>query len=288
MSHGSPLVSVEDVSFRYRSDGHEGPQALDSVSLRLGAGEFVGLIGQNGSGKTTLARHLNGLLKPDSGRVVVGERDTREVEPGLLAGQVGYVFQNPDHALFLPTVQEEIAYSLGFQELSPEQRDRRAGAALDAFGLAGVAGKHPAALGRGMRRLVVLAAAYAMEPDLLVLDEPTGGLDQRLTGDLIRTLREYVFSGRSVVLISHDMQLVANTCQRVVVLEDGRLIGDASPGEIFQQRALLNRTGLQRPEIGQLANELCDLGIPKDTVSIDGFVERFQALTGQKKHADRR
>lgn len=283
MSGAGALVRVEDVTFRYGSDGQDEVLALDGVSLRLEAGEFVGLIGQNGSGKTTLARHLNGLLKPDRGRVLVGERDTREVEPGRLAGQVGYVFQNPDHALFLPTVHEEIAYSLGFQDLSPQQREERAATALDAFGLTSLADRHPASLGRGTRRLVVLAAAYAMVPDLLVLDEPTGGLDHRLTGDLIQTLRAYVASGRSAVLISHDMQLVANTCQRVVVLQDGRLIADGPPGEIFQQGDVLRRTGLQPPEIGQLAGALCDLGIPKHTVSIHGFVEHFRLLAGPTK-----
>ena len=288
MSGAGALVRVEDVSFRYGGDGQEGALALDGVSLRLDEGEFVGLIGQNGSGKTTLARHLNGLLKPDRGRVLVGERDTREVEPGRLAGQVGYVFQNPDHALFLPTVREEIAYSLGFRDLSPEQREKRAETALDAFNLTGLADRHPASLGRGTRRLVVLAAAYAMEPDLLVLDEPTGGLDHRLTDDLIQTLRAYVASGRSAVLISHDMQLVANTCQRVVVLQDGRLIADGSPGEVFQQRDILSRTGLQQPEIGQLAGELCDQGIPKDTVSIHGFIEHFRRLAGLPKGAERK
>ena len=287
MSGAGALVRVEDVSFRYGGDEHDGVLALDGVSLRLDEGEFVGLIGQNGSGKTTLARHLNGLLRPDRGRVIVRGRDTREVEPGRLAGQVGYVFQNPDHALFLPTVREEIAYSLGFQDLRPEQRDGRAAEALDAFGLTGLADRHPASLGRGTRRLVVLAAAYAMEPDLLVLDEPTGGLDHRLTADLTQTLRAYVASGRGAVLISHDMQLVANTCQRVVVLHDGRLIADGSPGEIFRQEDILSRTGLQQPEIGQLAGELCDLAIPKDTVAIDGFIEHFRRLAGPAKEVDR-
>ncbi len=276
MSQAESLVVVDGVSFSY--DRQDGPiqTALDDVSLTIRRGELIGLVGQNGSGKSTLARHLNGLLLPDAGRVLVGDVDTRETEPGRLAGTVGYVFQNPDHALFLPTVREEIAYGLQFQALDESEAAARASTALAAFGLTQVADKHPASFGRGTRRLIVLAAAYAMAPALLVLDEPTGGLDYRLTSRLVETLRAYIAAGNSVVLISHDMQLVANTCDRVLALSDGRLIADGPPGRLFRDRDMLASTGLNVPDVARIAQALPETLVDPDTVAIDDFVEQFQ------------
>lgn len=285
MTDHSTLVTVENVSFRYETASGESVLALFGIDLAIEDGEFIGLVGQNGSGKTTLARHLNGLLKPATGRVDVRGLDTRRVETGELASTVGYVFQNPDHALFLPTVREEIAYSLNFQELDADERERRIAVALETFGLAELADQHPASFGRGTRRLVVLAAAFAMEPDLLVLDEPTGGLDHRLTAALMRVLDTFVATGRSVVLISHDMQLVANTCRRVLVLAGGRLIADCEPTELFHDPARLKAAGLHAPDVARLSETLGASGIRPDTVAIPDFVDQVCDLAATRQKA---
>ncbi|MEZ4524160.1 MAG: ABC transporter ATP-binding protein [Thermomicrobiales bacterium] len=278
MSSAQDVVRLEDITYRY---DNEAPPALERVSAEIGAGEFVGLVGQNGSGKTTLARHLNGLLKPETGRVLVRGRDTRDVEPGHRSSTVGYVFQNPDHALFLTTVRDEIGYSLSFRKMSEEDRRLRIEQSLEAFGLRELADHHPASLGRGTRRLVILAATYAMQPDLLVLDEPTGGLDHRLTDNLVRTLQDYVDTGRSVLLISHDMQLVANTCRRVLALAAGRLVADCPTGEFFRQTEVLDTAGLRPPDVARLTWKLENAGLAIDTVSIAGFAVRFQDLAAR-------
>ena len=280
MTTTTPLVSVDDLSFRYETEGESSVLALDRVSLDIFPGEFIGLIGQNGSGKTTLARHLNALLKPTTGCVSVSGQDTQQVQTGDIAGTVGYVFQNPDHALFLPTVREELAYGLGYQRLSDHERNARIRNALEIFELEHIADQHPASFGRGTRRMIVLAAAYAMTPDLLVLDEPTGGLDHRLTSKLMETLCDYVRSGRSVLLISHDMQLIANSCQRVLALAGGRLIADTTPAALFHDARALHRIGLHAPAVARLAQALGDDGVPPETVSIDGFVDRVAELSG--------
>lgn len=278
-------MELVDVHFSY-------PEAVEpvlaGVSLTLRRGELVGLIGQNGSGKTTLARHLNGLLQPTSGAVLVEGADIRGVEPGRLAATVGYVFQNPDHALFLTSVRAEVEYGLGLQGLDQEEVTARAEAAMRRFGIYERAERHPASLGRGWRRLIVLAAADALEPDLLVLDEPTGGLDRRLTAELMARLEQVVAEGRCVLLISHDMQLIADHCSRVVALHAGRLAGDGTPRAIFGQSELLDRIGIARPQIGRLARRLEGRGIERGIVATGDLAGAIVARVRAADAASRR
>jgi len=273
------LVRVEGVSFAYGS----APPALSDVSLTVAPGEFLALIGRNGSGKTTLAKHLNGLLKPSSGRVLVGDVNTVDVAVGELARQVGYVFQNPDHQLFLPTVRQEVAYGPARLGLEGVQLDDRIEETLARFDLEAVADRHPAVLGRGLRRLTALAAIYAMRPQVLVLDEPTGGLDRRFAGRLMDLLAGLVADGDAIVLISHDMRLVAEHARRVLLVRDGRLVADAAPGEIFDQPELLATSGVQPPQVARLASELRRYGMPDGVCTVERFVDSWQALKARPK-----
>ena len=276
MTQGSPVVDIRNVSFRYDSQSNDRQKALDSVSLRIGRSELIGLIGQNGSGKSTLARHLNGLLKPETGSVLIAGNDTQDVETGRVAGTVGYVFQNPDHALFLTSVRDEVAYGLRERSKNGGLVDQRVTESLEMFGLTPYADEHPASLGRGMRRLVVIAAVFAMMPDLIVLDEPTGGLDYRLTSMLKGILTRYVSAGRSIVLISHDMHLIAETCSRVLVLHQGALVFDGSSMKFFQDAPLLDSVELRKPPIGELSARLQGSGIDPATITIQRFTEQFK------------
>ena len=254
----APLVEIDDVRYRY---GGAYP-ALNGVSLRIEVGEFLALIGPNGSGKTTLAKHCNGLLKPDAGRVLIDGQDTHTTPVGQLARTVGYVFQNPDHQLFLPSVAEELAYgprNLGLH--GPELRER-VEEALARFGLVELRDRHPTLLGRGLRQLVAIAAVYAMSPRLLILDEPTGGLDGYNTGRLMATLEELVAEGRSVLLITHELRLVAEYARRVVLMHEGRILGGGPPRELLTDEELLERAGMAPPTIPRLARGLARYGIP--------------------------
>lgn len=251
------LIEIEEVRYRY---GGVYP-ALNGVSLRIGTGEFLALIGPNGSGKTTLAKHCNGLLRPESGRVLVAGEDTRTTHVGQLARTVGYVFQNPDHQLFLPSVAEELAYgprNLGLR--GPELR-ARVEEALERFGLAELRNRHPTLLGRGLRQLVAIAAVYALSPRLLILDEPTCGLDGQATGRLMATLEELVAEGWSVLLITHDLRLVAEHARRVVLVHEGRILGDGPTRDILTDEALLERAGMVPPTIARLSRGLSRYGI---------------------------
>jgi len=274
-----PLVRVEDVSFSYPGDAGESPRVvLRDVSLTIRPGEFIALIGQNGSGKTTLAKHLNGLLKPAAGRVLVGETDTRDTPVGELARQVGYVFQNPDHQLFLPSVRAEVAWGPQHVGLEDDALDDRVRTTLERFGLTIWAEHHPAMLGRGLRRLTALAAVFAMGPRVLVLDEPTGGLDRRLTAELMAILRGLTDEGNAVILITHEMRLVAEHAGRVVVLHGGVVVADEAPTTLFDRADLLAEAGIEAPAVARLAHGLRPVGMPERIATVGAFSDAYVRL----------
>lgn len=278
------LVRVEHASFAYPGEAGAPPRlALREVSLTIRPGELVALIGRNGSGKTTLAKHLNGLLKPSGGRVLVGETVTTDAPVGDLARQVGYVFQNPDHQLFLPTVRAEVAWGPEHLGLDGAALSERVQSTLDRFGLTVWAEHHPAMLGRGLRRLTALAAVYAMGPRVLVLDEPTGGLDRQLTAELMSILRGLIAEGRSVVLITHEMSLVAEHADRVVALHSGVVVADESPAIFFDRDDILAEAGIEPPEIVRLAHGLRDTGMPSGVTTFDGFTDAYLRLRDRRR-----
>jgi len=260
-------VVFHDVWFRYET----GVQALAGIDLELHAGEYVALIGANGSGKTTLAKHVNGLLRPQRGEVSVLGRDVRETSTGELARHVGYVFQNPDHQIFAPSVREELAFGPRNLGLAPAEVDTRVEAALAAFNLAPLADVPPAALGYGQRRLVTLAAVHAMQPEVLILDEPTVGLDRRLTLRLLDWVTELRATGTTVVFITHDMRLVPHAA-RCVVMSHGQVLLDASTVETFAQPEVLRQAGIVPPPIVELSRRL---GLPGTPLTVDEFYQAY-------------
>ena len=265
-------VVFHDVWFRYET----GVQALAGVALTLGAGEYVALIGANGSGKTTLAKHVNGLLRPQRGRVCVIGHDVGAVSTGELARHVGYVFQNPDHQLFAPSVWEEIAFGPRNLGLSQAEVEARVEAALTAFDLTPLADVPPATLGYGQRRLVTLAAVHAMQPQVLILDEPTVGLDRRLTQRLLDWVAERHAAGTTVVFITHDMRL-APRAARCLVMHRGQILLDASTAEAFAQPQLLEQAGIVPPPIVMLGQRL---GLPDTPLTVEDFCRRWVTTVG--------
>lgn len=274
MTDTSALIEIDHVSFNYE----ESPPALRDVSLTIGPGEFVALTGANGSGKTTLAKHFNGLLRPTSGAVRVGGRDAAGRSISELAHTVGYVFQNPDHQIFLPTVAEEVAFGPRNLGVSGAELEERVEAALALFDLRELRERHPTLLGRGVRRRVALAASYAMQPRLLVLDEPTGGLDQRATDQLMTVLHALVAEGRAVVLITHDMRLVGEHAERMIVLNGGQVRADGLTAEVMTRHALLHEAGIRPPAVARLAADLWDARLPA-ALTVDDFVAQVAALS---------
>lgn len=250
---GADAIVVDHLSHIYAAGN---VVALDDVSVTIGHSEIVGIVGQNGSGKTTLAKHLNGLLKPTSGRVFVDGIDTTRIRVQQLATHAGYVFQNPNHQLFASTVEQDLAFGPRNAGVRQEEIDERVEQAITFFGLEDVRHLHPYRISFPMRKLVGIATIYTMRPTIFVLDEPTTGQDHvttRVVNQLIHRLRDV---GSTVVCVSHDMPLLAETVDRILVMWGGKLIADAPPREVFANAEIMRQTKLQPPQISEISLRL--------------------------------
>ncbi len=261
-----PIV-LEQVSHHYRS----GPQttiALDNINMTIKDGELLALIGHTGSGKSTLAQHLNGLLEPSSGRVLLNGEDINQkgASRRALRFKVGLVFQYPEHQLFEETVYKDIAFGPKNMGLKDEEIDLRVKNAMAQVGLVfdEIQGRSPFELSGGQMRRVALAGVLAMQPRVLVLDEPTAGLDPSARDFLLGDIQRLNRAGTTVVLISHAMDDVARLATRVAVLEKGRLVMEGTPVDIFTQQEKLSGMGLDIPENFKLAAELRKAGLNLD------------------------
>ena len=219
----APIV-LDGVHFAYPG----GREVLDGVSLSIGAGEYLALLGRNGSGKTTLAKHFNGLLQPQAGSVRIAGASVIDAPPAELAARVGYVFQNPDLQIFADTVREEVRFGPENLGLAPEAVDQRATTTLQAVGLAAVADEDPFVLSKGERQLLAIASLLAMRPQVLVLDEPTTGLDYVEQRRVLDLLAELNGAGMAIVMITHTPWIVLECARRAVVVDSGRIGFDGS------------------------------------------------------------
>ena len=253
---------------------------LRGLDLIIQNGEFVALVGANGSGKTTLTKHFNGLLRPRRGRVSVGGQDTAQQSIGFLARYVGYLFQHPEQQIFGPTVRQEVAFGPHNLDLSPADVEARVEAALDRFDLKQVADKPPATLSYGLRRRITLASLAAMDSPVLVLDEPTVGLDARSLRETFTWLAGLHAQGRTILLVTHDMALAAQYAERIVVLHRGQIIADGAAADLFQQADLLGRASLAPPPVLVLAQALRPYGLRGDSKSVDAFCDEYVARAG--------
>jgi energy-coupling factor transport system ATP-binding protein len=251
------LVGTEDVFLTYP----DGSEALRGVSMTIAEGEYVALIGQNGSGKTTLARLLNGLLRPSAGRVLLSGVATAPRSVAELSRTIGYVFQNPDHQLFTESVEKELRYGLVNHAIPETEHDDRVATALRLCGIEHLRNEHPLFTSRGERQLIAIASVIAMEPRIIVFDEPTTGLDHRYYGLIVDLLDGLHVAGHTIVVISHDMRLVAEHAPRTVVLHRGRILIDAATSAVFDQVDVLRTTQISPPQITQLSHRLAPAGI---------------------------
>lgn len=239
----TPIIEVEDVWYEYPN----GVTALRGVSLSIGRGDYIALVGMNGSGKTTLAKNLNGLLRPTKGSVRVKGIDTRSVRSENIAKVVGYVFQNPDHMLFATTIEKEVEFGPRNLRLSEDKIRRRVNNALEVTGLSKLRNESPLFFGKGIRRMITLAAVLSMEPEVLIIDEPTTGMDCRARGMVMSLIDRLNADGMTVIIITHDMRIVADHARRCIVMLDGRVLVDGATDEVFEMDAVLRSAGLRPP-----------------------------------------
>ena len=244
-----PVLSIERASFAY-----PGGAALADVDLQVMPGEIVAVAGRNGAGKTTLTKLANGLLAPTSGRVRVCGLDTREAPVSSIARRAATLFQNPDRQLCRPTVLEEVAFGPELRGEDPASARERAAAVIERFGLP--ASASPFSLSRGQRQMVALASVVACEPELVILDEPTAGLDYRECMTVMQTVAQMASHGTAVLMVCHDMEVVSDFAGRVAVMADGRVLADRRAREVFSDDALMARAGIERPQAAELAREL--------------------------------
>ena len=258
-------IKLEGLSHTYQGGSPFQSTALHNVNLVIEDRDLLALIGHTGSGKSTLAQHLNGLLQPTSGRVLLDGQDINEKssDKRALRFAVGLVFQYPEHQLFEETVKKDIGFGPRNMGLGEAEVDARVREAMDKIGLPydEIAEKSPFELSGGQMRRVALAGVLAMRPRILVLDEPTAGLDPRARDFLLNDVRRLHAEGTSVVMISHSMDDVARLATRVAVLEKGRLVMEGSPGEIFARVDRLSAMGLDVPQASRLRYLLAESGI---------------------------
>ena len=233
-----PLIAVTHVSFAYP----DGRPALHDVSLSVAPGERVALVGPNGAGKSTLLLHFNGILQPQSGTVQVKGLEVRPDALGQVRAAVGLVFEDPNDQLFSPTVFEDVACGPLYQGLSDTAVRERVTQALAAVGMEAYASRAPYYLSAGEKRRIAIATVLSMEPEILVLDDPTAGLDPRGRRRLLSLLRALP---QALIVATHDLRMVAELCTRVVILDGGTVVADGPVSEILHDAALLEAHGLE-------------------------------------------
>jgi energy-coupling factor transport system ATP-binding protein len=254
-ARSAPELRLESVSHVYQQGQ---VRALDEVSLTIGHGEMVALVGQNGSGKTTLVRHLNGLLRPTSGRVLVDGQDAARRTVAQLARDVGLVFQDPDRQIFAGRVRAEVEFGPRNVGLRGDELRRAVDGAMAVVGLTEAARTNPYDLGASRRKLLALASVLAMRTPVLVLDEPTTGQDVAGIDRVRQVLRDARDEARTIIAISHDMEFVATEFERVLLMGGGRVLADGTPAEVFARSGweLLQSTYLEAPLAARVGDRL--------------------------------
>lgn len=276
MNEPKPFIEVRDLVYAYP----DGTVALRGINLTIAEGEFIAFIGQNGSGKTTLSKCLNGLFKPTTGDVLVDGLNSKTTSISQMVRRVGYVFQNPDHQLFNSNCWDEIAYGpRNIQLPEPEVKKRVA----EAAGVVGLPEsyfqEHPFFLTKGMRQRVAIASILALQPKVIIVDEPTTGQDARQSleiMDFLVSLNQN--AGHTIIIITHDMPIVARYARRVVAMGRGRILADGPTGQVFSQPDVLAQTFIEPPHITQLAQRCQSLSFDPGTLTVNDMVQQFERL----------
>jgi energy-coupling factor transport system ATP-binding protein len=258
------LIEAQDVHYSYANK----VKALKGVSLTIKDGEFLAIMGQNGAGKSTLVKHFNGLLKPSVGTVRVDGIETTKTSVAALARNVGFVFQNPDHQLFSETVEEEIAFALKNFGFATDVIDKRITWALNLLSLTQYRKTSPFLLSGGERKRVALASVLAWDPKTLILDEPTIGQDHEQKEILRQFIMQLQTQQKTVVIVTHDVEFVAECNPRVVLMKEGNIVAEGIGKDILTNPTILAESSIVLPQIAQIFMKLSTLGLPKNIIDI--------------------
>lgn len=273
------MLEVKNIKYSYNKDY----QALKGVSLKVEDGEMVALLGKNGAGKSTLFLHLNGIYEPDEGQVFIEGEELKYDKKSLLKfrQKVGIVFQNPDDQIFAPTVEEDVAFGPLNLDLPMEEVQKRVTESLARVGMSGFEKKAPHHLSGGQKKRVAIAGILAMKPKIMVLDEPTAGLDPQGVTALTKLLKELNEEGITIIISTHEVNLVPDYAKKVFVLVDGLLIAEGTPKEIFSQPEILEQANLEVPIVTTLFHNLEKEGIDMENdypLTIEEAKDKFLEL----------
>ena len=284
-------VEVKNLSHVYMRGTPFETRALDDVNFTISDGEFVGIIGHTGSGKSTLITHLNALIKPEEGSIIVNGLDlsANDTDLSKVRRMVGLVFQYPEYQLFEETVEKDIAFGPKNLGLTDDEAASRVKEAMAQVGLSPeLAEKSPFELSGGQKRRVAIAGVLAMKPDVLVLDEPAAGLDPVGRSDMLSIIKSIHDSGRTVVMVSHSMNDVGRLCDRLIVMNHGKVAYDAAPAEVFTHPDELDAIGLGVPDSVRLAIKLRNAGydIPETVTDVEALADAILKNISRGSDAD--
>lgn len=263
-----PIIRTKNLWFSYDKKNW----VLKGINLKVYRGEIVSLIGPNGCGKTTLVKHFNGILKPTKGKVFVKNINTAKTTTAELAKIVGYVFQNPNHQIFLNSIFEEVAFgpkNLGLKNVKNLVKWSLKSVGMDNINL----NTPPFLLSRGGKERLAIASLLSMKPEILILDEPTTGQDYLTCLKIMKLMEEFKKEGRTIILISHDMEIVAEYSDRVFLMKKGKIVKKGKPEDVFSDFEFLEKLSLSPPQIVKIGKAL---GFNKIPTSVEEFVEMFK------------
>ncbi|MBZ9571022.1 ATP-binding cassette domain-containing protein [Methanobrevibacter sp. TMH8] len=248
------IIEAKNITYLYP----DGTKALDNINFNVEKGQIVSLLGKNGAGKSTLFLHFNGIFEPESGQILVDGEELKYDKKSLLKvrQKVGIVFQNPDDQLFAPTVEEDVAFGPLNIGLSQEETKKRVTDALARVGMEGFEKKPPHHLSGGQKKRVAIAGILAMGPEIMVLDEPTSGLDPKGASKILKLLYELNNEGMTIIISTHDVDLVPLYSNKVNIIRDGKIIKVGSPHEVFDDVDLIREADLRLPRLAHLAEVL--------------------------------
>lgn len=286
------IIDIKDVNYIYNPNTPFEKKALDNINLQIKEGDFIGLIGHTGSGKSTLVQHLNGLMKPTSGSIKVDGINTSEKSVNLreVRQKVGLVFQYPEHQLFEESIYKDIAFGPKNLGLSDEEVDKRVRDAMEDVGLDfdSLKDRSPFELSGGQKRRVAIAGVIAMKPKVLVLDEPTAGLDPNGRDEILNEIKKlYEKEGITIILVSHSMEDVARLVNRILVMDKGKLVMDGETREVFKRASELEKIGLGIPQITSFMRKFKAKGndVRDDILTVEEAKEEILKYLRRKKDA---
>lgn len=267
------IIQTQDLVHTYTT----GVTALKGINLSIYKNDKVSIIGQNGSGKTTIVRHFNGLLKPTSGNVLLYGTDTTKQKVGQMSRKVGYVFQNPNHQIFCTTVKDELEAApknFGFSAVETKQAVEEV---IELMNIKDVLNSHPLTLDYTTKKIVSIATVLTFKPEILILDEPTGGLDEAGRVMLTKIIKMMHENGHTVIMISHDMDYVAENSDRVIVMCQGEVLDDGVPNKVFFNTPVLQKAQIEPPQITQLDLYLENGRHTEAVLNVSDFINKYKS-----------